>query len=186
MTARHRITALVGAAVLCATLGSAQRPGPALRIVTLGGAITETVFALGRGAQVVGVDASSQFPATVSRLPNVGYFRQAGAEGIMALRPTLAVMRNRFGAGHGGAASQRGRSAGAMPAGDTRRWPWSASSESDACSTCADCRSLGQRGPRPASGRARRGGQAGRASSGALHLRTRHGDAVRGRSCDGR
>jgi iron complex transport system substrate-binding protein len=61
------------------------------RIVTLGGAITETVFALGSGSEVVGVDASSTFPVDVKRLPNVGYFRQAGAEGIMALRPTLVI-----------------------------------------------------------------------------------------------
>ncbi len=78
--------------VLAATaLPSIAQAPRTQRIVTLGGAITETVFALGAGALVVGRDASSSYPAAVQRLPNVGYFRQAGAEGIMALRPTLVI-----------------------------------------------------------------------------------------------
>lgn len=81
------------ALALCAgsTLGAQASSASATRIVTLGGAITETVFALGAGAQVVGVDASSTYPAGVRALPNVGIYRQAGAEGIMALRPTLVI-----------------------------------------------------------------------------------------------
>jgi iron complex transport system substrate-binding protein len=77
-------------AAACAGPVAAQRVMPT-RIVTLGGAVTETVFALGAGAQVVGVDKSSAYPAAVARLPSVGYFRNAGAEGIVALAPTLVL-----------------------------------------------------------------------------------------------
>lgn len=82
--------ALVALCVAASSQVGAQRPST-VRIVTLGGAITETVFALGAGAQVVGVDKSSTYPASVNRLPNVGYFRNAGAEGILALAPTLVI-----------------------------------------------------------------------------------------------
>lgn len=61
------------------------------RIVTVGGAITETVFALGAGDDVVGVDTSSVFPESLSALPHVGYQRSLAAEGVLSLRPTLLL-----------------------------------------------------------------------------------------------
>lgn len=61
------------------------------RIVTLGGAVTETVFALGAGDQVVARDTSSVFPEAAHRLPDVGYFRTIGAEGVLAQKPTLIL-----------------------------------------------------------------------------------------------
>lgn len=61
------------------------------RIVCLGGAVTETVFALGAGEQVVARDTSSVFPDAVHQLPDVGYFRTIGAEGVLAQKPTLIL-----------------------------------------------------------------------------------------------
>jgi iron complex transport system substrate-binding protein len=61
------------------------------RIVSLGGSVTEIVFALGAGDQVVARDASSVFPAEVRALPDVGYFRTIGAEGVLAQKPTLIL-----------------------------------------------------------------------------------------------
>ena len=61
------------------------------RLVTLAGAVTETVYALGLGDHVVGVDASSLYPAEVQEKPQVGYFRQTSAEGILSLGPTLVL-----------------------------------------------------------------------------------------------
>ena len=59
----------------------------ATRIVTVGGAATEIVFALERGDDVVGVDLSSTFPESVRDLPQVGYVRSISAEGVLALEP---------------------------------------------------------------------------------------------------
>ena len=61
------------------------------RIVTLGGTVTETVYALGLGDNVIGTDASSLYPADVMEKPRLGYFRQASAEGILSLNPTLVL-----------------------------------------------------------------------------------------------
>ena len=61
------------------------------RIVTLGGSVTETVYALGAGDHVVGVDASSVYPAAATEKPSVGYFRQLPAEGVLSLGPSLVL-----------------------------------------------------------------------------------------------
>ncbi|MDQ8206259.1 ABC transporter substrate-binding protein [Coraliomargarita sp. SDUM461003] len=61
------------------------------RIVTVGGAATEIVFALNRGDDVVGVDLSSTYPQAATKLPQVGYVRSISAEGVLALEPTHIV-----------------------------------------------------------------------------------------------
>lgn len=61
------------------------------RIVALGGAATEILYALGLGDRVVGVDVSSGFPPEARKKPNVGYYRAISAEGALALSPTLII-----------------------------------------------------------------------------------------------
>ena len=61
------------------------------RIVGLGGAVTETLYALGYGGQVVGSDESSTYPVELFRKPRLSVFRQSTAEGILSLNPTLVV-----------------------------------------------------------------------------------------------
>ena len=61
------------------------------RIVSIGGAITETIYALGAQADLVGVDTTSLYPTTARDLPSVGYARQLSAEGVLSLQPTLVV-----------------------------------------------------------------------------------------------
>lgn len=61
------------------------------RIVPLNGATTETLFALGLGANVVAVDVSSLYPEEAVDLPKVGYVRDLSAEGILSFEPTLVI-----------------------------------------------------------------------------------------------
>ena len=61
------------------------------RVLTLGGPVTEIVFALGQGEKVIATDTSSYFPAAVSALPKVGYQRSLSAEGIVAQKPSLIL-----------------------------------------------------------------------------------------------
>ena len=63
----------------------------ARRIVSIGGAVTETFYALGAQGELVGVDTTSLFPEVARSLPSVGYARQLSAEGVLSLRPTLVV-----------------------------------------------------------------------------------------------
>ena len=67
---------------------------PTLRIVSLNGTITETVYALGLGHTLVGRDTSSYYPSEAERLPSVGYQYRLNAEGILRLRPTLVLGRS--------------------------------------------------------------------------------------------
>lgn len=61
------------------------------RIVSAGGSVTETLYALGLGDQVVAVDTSSLFPKEAQIKPKVGYFRSLAAEGVLSMNPTLLV-----------------------------------------------------------------------------------------------
>jgi iron complex transport system substrate-binding protein len=61
------------------------------RIVSVGGALTEIVFALQANADLVGVDSTSIYPESAQKLPSVGYARSLSAEGVMALAPTQVI-----------------------------------------------------------------------------------------------
>lgn len=68
-----------------------------LRIVSVGGGATETIFALGGQKNVVGVDISSTWPAQVKELPQVGYQRTLAAEGILSLKPDILIVTSAAG-----------------------------------------------------------------------------------------
>lgn len=83
-----------GATAEAVSAGSAKPAlGPAAqaRMVVVGGGLTETVFALGKGLEVVAVDSSSYFPPETGALPKVGYQRALSAEGVLAQSPTLVL-----------------------------------------------------------------------------------------------
>jgi iron complex transport system substrate-binding protein len=61
------------------------------KIISIGGAVTETAFALGAGDEIIAVDTSSVYPPEAFARPKVGYQRTLGAEGILALQPTLVI-----------------------------------------------------------------------------------------------
>jgi len=61
------------------------------RIVSIGGAATETIFALGEGGRVAAIDTTSTYPPEAGALPNVGYMRALSAEGVLAIGPDLIV-----------------------------------------------------------------------------------------------
>jgi iron complex transport system substrate-binding protein len=62
------------------------------RIVSIGGAITEILYALGFEDRLAGVDATSLYPPAALRdKPSVGYMRQLSAEGVLGLNPSLVL-----------------------------------------------------------------------------------------------
>lgn len=61
------------------------------RVVSLGGSVTEIIFALGEGDRLVATDASSLYPEAAARLPQVGYYRNLSLEGILSQRPDLLI-----------------------------------------------------------------------------------------------
>ncbi len=63
------------------------------RIVSLVPSVTETLFALGVGNEVVGVSSYDDYPPAVMKLPRVGSFLTPNLEAIAALRPTIVIGR---------------------------------------------------------------------------------------------
>ena len=61
------------------------------RIVTLAPHVTELVYAVGAGAQLVGVDSASDYPEQPQSLSRIGDFSRVNFERIAALRPDLII-----------------------------------------------------------------------------------------------
>ena len=80
-------------ATLCAALLALAAPAQAETggIVSIGGAITEIVYALGAGDRLVARDTTSMFPEAALALPDVGYMRALSPEGVLSVGPTLIL-----------------------------------------------------------------------------------------------
>jgi iron complex transport system substrate-binding protein len=61
------------------------------RIVAIGGAVTEVLYALGLGERIVAVDSTSTFPEAAQQKTNVGYMRTLAPEGVLKVSPTLIL-----------------------------------------------------------------------------------------------
>jgi iron complex transport system substrate-binding protein len=71
--------------------GAAGQSKPA-RIISVIPAVTEMLFAIGAGPQVVGVGSFDEYPEEARKLPRVGALLDPDLERILALRPDLVVV----------------------------------------------------------------------------------------------
>lgn len=78
---------LAGATAASAT----ERLADPSRLVTLGGSVTEIVYALGAGEAVVGRDTTSTYPPEAAAMPDVGYIRQLSPEGVLSINPSAII-----------------------------------------------------------------------------------------------
>ena len=67
------------------------------RVVSVGGALTEIVFALGVEQKLVAVDTTSIYPVAALKLPKVGYMRALSSEGVLSMKPSLVLATNEAG-----------------------------------------------------------------------------------------
>jgi iron complex transport system substrate-binding protein len=65
---------------------------PPQRIISLTPHLTELLFAVGAGAQVVGADSASDYPEAARTLPRVGDYSRINFERILALKPDLVLV----------------------------------------------------------------------------------------------
>jgi len=95
--------ALAGVVLMCASTAHAFEviddrglrvvfSKPPQRIVSLLPSLTETVCELGQCARLVGVDRYSNFPESVTKLPQVGGGLDPNIEAIVALKPDVVLM----------------------------------------------------------------------------------------------
>jgi iron complex transport system substrate-binding protein len=64
---------------------------PPLRIVSANGTLSEILVGLGLEKQIVGVDITSTFPASLDKIPKIGHNRSIAAEGVLTLNPDVIV-----------------------------------------------------------------------------------------------
>lgn len=63
----------------------------AKRIVSIGGSVTEILYALGEQDRVVARDSTSLYPQDATAKPDVGYIRQLSPEGVLSVGPTAVI-----------------------------------------------------------------------------------------------
>lgn len=80
-------TATVILALALSFSGTAGLASAAEKIISIGGDVTEIVYALGHGERLIAVDSTSVYPPAAQELPNVGYMRALSAEPILAMAP---------------------------------------------------------------------------------------------------
>lgn len=78
-------------AVTLALATLAALPAQADRVLSVGGSVTEIVYALGAADRLVARDTTSTFPQAARDLPDVGYMRRLSPEGLLSVRPDLII-----------------------------------------------------------------------------------------------
>ena len=90
MAWRSLVPFILAACPTPTTEGSREGPTQAPRLISLSPALTDTVVALGAGAQLVGISQFCQMPFA-RKLPRLGGVQDASLERIALLRPTLIL-----------------------------------------------------------------------------------------------
>jgi iron complex transport system substrate-binding protein len=72
--------------------GASQPSGHPARIISVIPAVTEMLFAIGAGPQVVAVGSFDEYPPEAARLPRVGALLDPDVERILSLRPDLVIV----------------------------------------------------------------------------------------------
>lgn len=62
------------------------------RLVSIGGSLTEIIYALGEEGKLVARDQTATYPEAVSALPDVGYMRQLAPEGVLSVNPSALLV----------------------------------------------------------------------------------------------
>lgn len=79
-------------AVTALTIAATAHTASADRVVAIGGAVTEILYALGKADSIVGIDTTSVYPPRApGEKASVGYMRALSAEGVLGLRPSLII-----------------------------------------------------------------------------------------------
>ncbi|PCE25919.1 hemin ABC transporter substrate-binding protein [Paraburkholderia acidicola] len=84
-----------GALLLTTAVGVRAQTSHERRVIVIGGALAETIYALGAQdgshGTLVGADTTCTYPAATRNLPKVGYQRALSTEGLLSLRPDLVL-----------------------------------------------------------------------------------------------
>ena len=86
----YRCASLALLFVISSTAVTSQS-SPPQRIISLIPAVTEILFAIGAGSQVIGVSNYDVYPPAATQLPRVGGLVDPAVETILSLQPDLVI-----------------------------------------------------------------------------------------------
>ena len=83
---------LLGAATAMAASPRAAADAGSSKLITIGGDVTEIVYALGAGDRILAVDTTSKYPAAAyDTKRKVGYMRSLSPEGVLSVGATMIL-----------------------------------------------------------------------------------------------
>ena len=62
------------------------------RLVSIGGSLTEIIYALGEEGKLIARDSTATYPEAALALPDVGYMRQLAPEGVLSVSPSALLV----------------------------------------------------------------------------------------------
>lgn len=77
--------------ILTMMVGHIALASPSNRIVTVGGSVTEIVYALDQQDRLIARDRTSSYPEQAKDLPDIGYARALSPEGVLSVAPDLII-----------------------------------------------------------------------------------------------
>jgi len=92
ITIRLRHTLRFVAVVCVVLLQGARTTAAPVRIISLVPAVTEMLYAIGAGPQMIGVSSFDHYPAAVETLPRLGGLIDPDVERILTLKPDLVIV----------------------------------------------------------------------------------------------
>ncbi|MDB5537827.1 MAG: hemin transporter substrate-binding protein [Devosia sp.] len=90
-----KVIAAISIALALSTASFAQDLKPfadTSRLVSIGGSLTEIIYALGEEKRLVARDQTATYPEAALALPDVGYMRALAPEGVLSVTPTALLV----------------------------------------------------------------------------------------------
>jgi iron complex transport system substrate-binding protein len=84
--------ALLGTLALPASGQELDAFADSSRLVSIGGSLTEIIYALGEEEKLVARDQTALYPEAATKLPDVGYMRALAPEGVLSVDPTALLV----------------------------------------------------------------------------------------------
>jgi iron complex transport system substrate-binding protein len=84
--------ALLGTLALPASGQELHAFADSSRLVSIGGSLTEIIYALGEEEKLVARDQTALYPEAATKLPDVGYMRALAPEGVLSVDPTALLV----------------------------------------------------------------------------------------------
>ena len=87
------VSVMLTLGLLCAPSAQELKPfADTSRLVSIGGSLTEIIYALGEENRLVARDQTAVYPPAALGLPDVGYMRALAPEGVLSVSPTALLV----------------------------------------------------------------------------------------------